>query len=44
MTSMIDTMILAEAQVEGAAAAARRLLSSAEAVRLDGKPVPGLEP
>ncbi|MHB8378099.1 MAG: diguanylate cyclase [Dehalococcoidia bacterium] len=37
------TMILAEAQLDGAAAAARRLLASAEEVRLDGRPVPGLE-
>ena len=37
------TMILAEAQLEGAAAAARRLLASAQEVRLDGRPVPGLE-
>ncbi|MBF6601023.1 MAG: diguanylate cyclase [Dehalococcoidia bacterium] len=37
------TMILAEAQLEGAATAARRLLEAAQEVRLDGGDVPGLD-
>jgi diguanylate cyclase (GGDEF)-like protein len=37
------TMILAEAQVEGAAIAARRMLATALQTRLEGKQVPGLE-
>lgn len=37
------TMILAEAELEGAATAARRLLEAAQDVRLDGRDVPGLD-
>jgi diguanylate cyclase (GGDEF)-like protein len=37
------TMILAEAELEAAAGAARRLLALAGEARIDGKPVPGLE-
>ena len=37
------TMILAEAELEAAASAARRLLALAAEARVDGEPVPGLE-